>query len=105
MAWGLDRGKSGGPWAHLDLGWGFPPGWASLGCRVPARGYLTRGVERRPRAELGKLGLLLLLLELLQGSRVELSPCLQGLHVVGCLGGHRSGAMGASLRVLELLLL
>lgn len=103
MAWSLDRSKSGGPWAHLDLGWGFPPGRASLGSRVPARGhgYLTRGVERRPRAKLG----MLLLLELLQGSRVELSPCLQGLHVVGCLGGHRSRAMGASLRVLELLLL
>lgn len=103
VAWGLNRGKSGRPGPHLGLGWGFPPGRASLGSRVPARrnGDLARGVERRPGAQ---LGLLLLELELLEGGRVELSPGLQGLHVVGRLGRHGARAVGASLGVLELLL-
>lgn len=76
MAGSLDRSKGGGTWNHLGLGWGLPPGRASLGGRwledpggqlVPARrhSHLTRRVERGSGSELGQLSLLLGLLLLL----------------------------------------
>lgn len=112
---------SEGGWAlnHLGLGWGLPPGRASLsrlwlerGHLVPARGHLTCWVEGRSGAELGELRLLLgllllvmLLLQLLQSCRVELPPSLQRLHVMGSLRGHRTCPVGNSLLMLKLLLL